>query len=102
MHSNLWRWSSSVAVVVTALVPIAGHTQSTESFPARPIRILVPYQPGGATDITARLLAAKLPDAIGQQVIVENRPGAGGSIAVDALAASPPDGYTLLVGNVST
>ncbi len=102
MRSTLWTLARSIAGSVIAVMPIAGHTQSTESYPVRPIRILVPYQPGGATDITARLLAAKLPDAIGQQVIVENRPGAGGSIAVDVLAAATPDGYTLLVGNVST
>jgi tripartite-type tricarboxylate transporter receptor subunit TctC len=76
--------------------------QGADNYPARPIRILVPYQPGGATDITARIVAARLPDAIGQQVIVENRPGANGNIAIDALAAAAPDGYTLLVGNVST
>lgn len=85
------------------LGPSAGVVaQSTDNFPVKPIRILVPYQPGGATDITARIVAARLPDAIGQQVIVENRPGAAGNIAIDALAAAPADGYTLLVGNVST
>ncbi len=102
MRHHLWRWAGRLGAFILAMVPIAGYTQSADSFPVRPIRILVPYQPGGATDITARLLAAKLPDSIGQQVIVENRPGAGGNIAVDALAAATPDGYTLLVGNVST
>ncbi len=102
MRRNILTLAGTLAGFFIACVPIAGHTQSADGFPVRPIRILVPYQPGGATDITARLLATKLPDAVGQQVIVENRPGAGGSIAVDALAASPPDGYTLLVGNVST
>ncbi len=102
MRSTLWTLVRSIAGSLITALPITGYTQPAESYPVRPIRILVPYQPGGATDITARLLAAKLPDAIGQQVIVENRPGAGGSMAVDALAASPPDGYTLLVGNVST
>jgi tripartite-type tricarboxylate transporter receptor subunit TctC len=101
MHPCLGRWIRVLAAVF-AVAPIVGHTQSSDNFPVRPIRIWVPYGPGGATDITARLLAAKLPDAIGQQVIVENRPGAGGTIAVDALAVAPPDGYTLLVGNVST
>ncbi len=102
MRSHVWRQAGPLMALVLALMPIAGHTQSADSFPVRPIRILVPYGPGGATDITARLLAAKLPDAIGQQVVVENRPGAGGNIAIDALAAAAPDGYTLLVGNVST
>mgnify|MGYP003393734501 CR=1 FL=1 len=102
MRSHVWRQAATLVTSLVALVPIAGHAQSADSFPVRPIRILVPYGPGGATDITARLLAAKLPDAIGQQVVVENRPGAGGNIAIDALAAAAPDGYTLLVGNVST
>lgn len=90
--------TSSVLLAVSA----GAAAQSADTFPAKPIRILVPYQPGGATDITARIVAARLPDAIGQQVIVENRPGAAGNIAIDALAAAPADGYTLLVGNVST
>lgn len=92
-------------VLLGAVLSVASTSvlaQSADSFPVKPIRILVPYQPGGATDITARIVAARLPDAIGQQVIVENRPGAAGNIAVDALAAAPGDGYTLLVGNVST
>lgn len=87
---------------VLAAVSTAAPAQSADSFTVKPIRILVPYAPGGATDITARIVAARLPDAIGQQIIVENRPGAAGNIAIDALAAAPADGYTLLVGNVST
>ncbi len=93
------------ALLVGGMVAVASQAslaQSADSFPNKPIRILVPYQPGGATDITARIVAARLPDAIGQQVVVENRPGAAGNIAIDALAAAPADGYTLLVGNVST
>jgi len=96
------RWFIAGVGAAAMLVVGAAHAQSTENFPNRPIRILVPYQPGGATDITARLIASKLPDVLGQQVLVENRPGAGGNIAVDATAAAAPDGYTLLVGNVST
>lgn len=87
---------------VLAVASSAALAQSADNFPVKPIRILVPYQPGGATDITARIVAARLPEVIGQQVIVENRPGAAGNIAIDALAAAPADGYTLLVGNVST
>jgi tripartite-type tricarboxylate transporter receptor subunit TctC len=76
--------------------------QSADSYPARPVRILVPYSPGGATDIVARYLAAKLTDALGQPFIVENRPGASGNIAVEAAIKAAPDGYTLFVGNVTT
>lgn len=71
-------------------------------FPSRPSRIIVPYAPGGATDIIARLLATKLNESWGQPVIVENRAGASGNIALEMAARAAPDGYTLLVGNVST
>ena len=68
-----------------------------EDYPTRPIRILVPYAPGGISDIAARLVGAKLTDAFGQQVIVENRPGGNGFIAVADAAKSAPDGYTLVM-----
>ena len=73
-----------------------------DSYPARPVKILVPYGPGGATDIIARIVAQKLTESLGQAFLVENRPGANGNIALEAAAKAPPDGYTLLVGNVST
>ncbi len=75
---------------------------AAEQFPTKPVRLMVPYAPGGATDITARQLAAGLTKAWGQQVIVDNRPGASGNIALELAARSTPDGYTLFVGNVST
>ena len=73
-----------------------------DSYPARPVKILVPYGPGGATDIIARIVAQKLTESLGQAFLVENRPGANGNLALEAAAKAPPDGYTLLVGNVST
>src|SRR5438552_5149267 len=73
-----------------------------DSYPARPVKILVPYGPGGATDIIARIVAQKLTESLGQSFLVENRPGANGNLALEAAAKAPPDGYTLLVGNVST
>ncbi len=76
--------------------------QPAEKFPTKPVRIIVPYAPGGATDITARQLASRLTEAWGQQVIVDNRAGASGNIALELAARAAPDGYTLLVGNVST
>ena len=68
-----------------------------QDWPARPIRLIVPFAPGGATDIPARLLAPKLQDALGQPVVVENRPGAGGIVGIQAAAQSSADGYTMLV-----
>ncbi|EFH11136.1 Bug family tripartite tricarboxylate transporter substrate binding protein, partial [Teichococcus cervicalis] len=69
------------------------------AWPARPIRLLVAYAPGGGTDNVARVLAAQLQTVLGQPVVVENKPGAGGNIATEAVAQARPDGYTLLVGN---
>jgi tripartite-type tricarboxylate transporter receptor subunit TctC len=71
-------------------------------YPARPVKIIVPYGPGGATDIVARIVAQRLGESLGQSFVVENRPGASGNLALEAAAKAPADGYTLLVGNVST
>src|SRR5215470_12711900 len=88
-------------VMMTAIrTPAAA--QSADTYPSRPVKILVPYAPGGATDIIARVVAAKLTDSMGQSFVVENRPGATGNVALEAVAKAPADGYTLFVGNVST
>ncbi len=76
------------------LVPFAA---SAEAWPSKPVKIIVPFAAGGATDVVARLLAQKLNDAWGQAVVVEDRAGAGGNIGADVVAKSPPDGYTLLM-----
>ncbi|HEX6689604.1 MAG TPA: tripartite tricarboxylate transporter substrate binding protein [Burkholderiales bacterium] len=81
-----------------AAVPVAAQ----DAYPNKPVKILVPYGPGGATDIIARIVAVKLTETLGQSVVVENRPGANGNLALEATAKSAPDGYTLLIGNVST
>jgi tripartite-type tricarboxylate transporter receptor subunit TctC len=85
-----------------ALLPLSAAAQSSDHYPQRPVKLLIPYAPGGATDIIARDMAPKLQEILGQPFVVENRPGASGNIAVDAAAKALPDGYTLLVGNVST
>ena len=85
-----------------AAIPLPAASQPADSFPTRTIKILVPYAPGGATDIIARIVAAKLTESLGQSVLVENRTGASGNLALEAVAKAPADGYTLFVGNVST
>src|SRR5438067_8257432 len=90
-----------LAILLGAALPPPLVAQS-ETYPSRPVKLLVPYAPGGATDIIARQLASKLEESLGQPFVVENRAGASGNIALDAEAKAAPDGYTLLVGNVST
>jgi tripartite-type tricarboxylate transporter receptor subunit TctC len=86
--------------VVAALVVLGAAPLRADDYPARPIRILVPYAPGGIADIAARIVGAKLTEALGQQVAVENRPGGNGFIAMELTARSKPDGYTLVVCTV--
>ena len=84
------------AIVLFACAFLASHV-AAQSYPVKPIRIVVGYAPGGAVDFSARLLAQKLPEHLKQSVIVENRPGAGSTIGTERVAQSPPDGYTLLM-----
>jgi len=81
---------------------LAAPVLAQESYPSRPVKVLVPYAPGGATDIIARIVSQRLTESLGQSFVVENRPGANGNIALEATAKAPADGYTLMVGNVST
>jgi tripartite-type tricarboxylate transporter receptor subunit TctC len=85
------------AAACLAGMALAGHAQPAP-WPAKPIRMIVTFPPGGSTDATVRIVAPKLGERLGQQVVVDNRPGAGGNIGLAALAKSEPDGYTLAVG----
>jgi tripartite-type tricarboxylate transporter receptor subunit TctC len=89
------------AAAVFAVLAGAGAANA-QTYPVKPIRLIVPFAPGGATDILARLIGQKLTEAWGQQVVVENRPGGGTIIGTDLVAKSPPDGYTLLMVSTST
>jgi tripartite-type tricarboxylate transporter receptor subunit TctC len=84
-----------------ALLPVTIRSARSQSYPARPVRLMVGFPPGGPTDISARLIAQWLTERLGQPFVVENRPGAGSNIATDAVAHSPPDGYTLLLISTS-
>lgn len=86
-------------LLVTALPPVPAAAQT---YPSKPIRVVVPYPAGGATDFFARLVFTKMSDTLGQQVVVENRPGAGTAIGASEVARSAPDGYTLLLGDAGT
>jgi tripartite-type tricarboxylate transporter receptor subunit TctC len=81
----------------TALFSPASHTARAQMYPARPVRIVAGYPAGGVTDIYARLIGQRLSERMGQSFIVENRPGAGGTIGVDAVVRAPADGYSLLL-----
>jgi len=98
-----WSLAVRLAVLVGLAAPaLPAAAQSSEPYPSRPVKLLVPYAPGGATDIIARQLSPKLQEQLGQPFVVDNRAGASGNIALEAAAKALPDGYTLLVGNVST
>ncbi len=85
-----------------ALTVGAGVAVAQDKYPSKPVKIVVPYAPGGGTDITARLFGDQLKNSLGQQFVVENKPGAFGILAIEEMARSRPDGYTLMIGNVST
>src|SRR4051812_50063780 len=86
--------------VLAAAMLIAASLANAQEFPAKPIRFVVPYAPGGASDVTARLLGQKMTEAWGQTIAVDNRAGANGIVALEFVAKSPADGYTILMANL--
>src|SRR5919202_763569 len=85
-----------------ALLAALPLLRAQPGWPSRPLRLIVPFQAGGATDVTARVIAERLGGLLGQPVVVENRAGAGGNVGADAVAKAEPDGHTLLMATIGT
>jgi len=99
----IYRFRGYVIPALLALVAVAmAMPAGAQAYPSRPVKLVVPFPPGGSLDITGRLIAQRLSEMWGQSVVVENKPGAGGNIGADFVAKSPPDGYTILLGALST
>ncbi|HVE54482.1 MAG TPA: tripartite tricarboxylate transporter substrate-binding protein [Ramlibacter sp.] len=101
MHSLVHPVKAAAAVVLSMCALFAAPAAQAQAYPSRPIRMVVPFPAGGTTDIVARLVAQRMGENMGQPVTVENRAGAGGAIGADAVAKAPPDGYTILMHNLT-
>jgi tripartite-type tricarboxylate transporter receptor subunit TctC len=82
------------------LLSLASGSAVAQTYPAKPIRVIIPFVPGGSSDIVGRAIASKFQELLGQPAVVENRPGANGGIAAEFVAKSDADGYTILVGSI--
>ena len=91
-----------ILFVATALAACAVRAQPVAQYPIRPVRLLIPFAPGGSTDFVARVMQMRMTEVLGQSVVIDNRAGASGNIAVEIAANAPGDGYTVLFGNVGT
>ena len=99
MTQHRFLLSAALFTASVATVPVFAQT---EAYPSRPVRMVIPFAPGGASDFIGRILQPKLTEELGQQIVVDNRPGASGGIGVETAATATPDGYTFLLGNVSS
>ena len=92
-----------IQIALTVWVSIAAFAdaQAQANYPTKPVRLIVPFPPGGGTDILARLVASKLTETVGWQIVIDNRGGAGGNLGLQAAAQAPPDGYTMVIGQTS-
>lgn len=100
---KLRRHAYCAAIAAACSLPIAAPALGqTDRYPSRPLRMIIPFAPGGASDFIGRILQPKLAEVLGQQVVADNRPGASGNIGIETAARATPDGYTFLLGNVSS
>jgi len=93
---------TATLLAALGLALVIGPVAAQDKYPSKPVKIVVPYAPGGATDIVARIIGEQMRQSLGQTFVVENKPGANGIIAINELVGARPDGYTLMVGNVTT
>src|SRR3954470_22919835 len=91
-----------VLPLLCAAMTLAATTAFAQPYPNRPLRLIVPYPPGGSTDVLARAVSQKMSESMGQQIVVDNRGGAGGIVGSEMAARAAPDGYTFLLGTSST
>src|SRR5438477_128272 len=89
-------------LLAVLFAPIVAAAQTSAQYPTKPIRMIIPFAPGGASDFVGRIMQPKLSELLGQQIVVENKPGAAGNIGAEAAAKSAPDGYTTFLGNVGS
>src|SRR3954469_24256664 len=98
-RSRISARGDPMRIVAAVLLALAAATASAQTYPSRAVKVVVPWPPGQATDIAARIIAAKLQESLGQPFVIDNKPGAGGAIGTEAVAKAPGDGYTLLAAS---
>src|SRR5215218_4712078 len=95
-----YKFVAVAAVFAPAFIAV--QASAADTYPVKPVRIVIGFSPGGYIDLTSRLVAGPLAAALGQQVVVDNRSGAGGVVGTEIVAHAPPDGYTLTIGSIGT
>src|SRR5436305_14119784 len=92
----------AIAAIIALSAFAATQARAQADYPQRPVRMVIPFAPGGASDFVGRIMQAKMSEELGQQLVIDNRTGAAGNIGVEVAARANPDGYTILLGNVGT